>query len=201
MKKDFGRWNKKTKEIAVSKAILATENTALASGAPSMSRVAERYEAGPDTLLSVAGRKWMSSKDARGVENSFEAGGGARTLETWSVKSYLAPCRQRPQSYHYLRDFNFALSRFSIFSDGIHEFSVSASRILRSVSRISSGVEISTMSIKSSSVYLDTNRASATTPRSFPSSITVIEDLFIGNSIPNLVPLSIKARAINNHYV
>ena len=56
MKKDFGRWNKKTKEIAVSKAILATENTALASGAPSMSRVAERYEAGPDTLLSEIGR-------------------------------------------------------------------------------------------------------------------------------------------------
>jgi intein/homing endonuclease len=79
---------------------LETENTALASGVPSTPRAAERCGTGPDTPSSIDASTWKSSENAGSVENASEAGGGTRTLGTWSVKSCPAPYRQHREVYH-----------------------------------------------------------------------------------------------------
>jgi len=100
---------------------------------------------------------------------------------------------------NYLRVFSLALSRFSISPDGIHEFFLSASRILRSVCRISSDVEISvisTISIKSLSISLETKDEGATKPRKFLSSMIVMGDLFMDAIVSKRFCLSTRESQI-----
>ena len=112
------------------------------------------------------------------------------------AREFFFGCRMKEVTKHvdnYLRAFSLALSRFSTSFAGTQEFPLSASRILRSVSRISFGVEISaisTMSMTSSSVSLDTRDEGATKPRRFLSSMMVIVDWLIADSIPNCFLLS-----------
>ena len=105
------------------------------------------------------------------------------------AREFFFGCRMKEVTKHvdnYLRAFSLALSRFSTSFAGTHEFPLSASRILRSVSRISFGVEISaisTMSMTSSSVSLDTRDEGATKPRRFLSSMMVIVDWLIAEIV------------------